>query len=75
MSATAHLIPKPGLLVADPTTLRFLPVEGAEMPLSSYWLRRLQEGDVVRRPAVLARKSNLKTKPAPVSPATAPEAS
>lgn len=51
MSRTAFLIPKPGLVVRDPDTLQALPAEGAEVPLSSYWNRRLAAGDVSEKPA------------------------
>lgn len=38
----------PGLLVRDPVSKRALPEEGREVPESSYWMRRLRAGDVVR---------------------------
>ena len=40
------LVPKPGLLVRDPITMRPLPEGGAEKPLSPYWRRRIKDGDV-----------------------------
>jgi hypothetical protein len=42
--------PAPGLLVRDPTTKFPLPPEGREVVLSSYWQRRLKDGDVVPVP-------------------------
>ena len=39
--------PAPGLLVRDPISKRPLPPEGAEVPESSYWVRRVASGDVV----------------------------
>ena len=42
----AFLIPKPGLRIRDPITLALLPPQGAQMPLSVYWLRRIHDGDV-----------------------------
>lgn len=39
--------PAEGLQVRDPATKRHIPVEGKEVPESSYWLRRLKCGDVV----------------------------
>ena len=39
--------PTPGLKVQDPMTKRVLPPEGADVPESSFWLRRLAAGDVV----------------------------
>ena len=40
----------PGRLVRDPTTYRKLPEEGAEVPCTQYWLRRIRDGDVVQAP-------------------------
>lgn len=42
--------PAPGLKVRYPypAQKRVLPAEGADVPEESYWLRRLQAGDVVR---------------------------
>lgn len=44
---TAILKPTNGATVRDPDTFEKLPQEGAEKPLESYWLRRIQCGDVV----------------------------
>jgi hypothetical protein len=40
--------PAPGLRVRDPISRLHLPEGGAEVPESSYWIRRVQSGDVVR---------------------------
>lgn len=40
--------PRQGLLVRDPDTKHPLPPEGAEVPDTSHWRRRLADGDVVR---------------------------
>lgn len=40
--------PASGRSVRDPKTKRHLPPEGAEVPESIFWVRRLAEGDVVR---------------------------
>jgi len=46
------------LIVRDPATAEALPAEGACRPRSSYWMRRLRDGDVVEaKPAKRARKS------------------
>lgn len=37
----------PGMRVRDPVTKRVLPEEGKEVPESTFWIRRLQDGDVV----------------------------
>jgi hypothetical protein len=52
--------PAEGLKVRDPDTRRHLPEEGAAVPRSTYWLRRLRDGDVVAasapRPAKRAKE-------------------
>ena len=39
--------PKTGSQVRDPVTKRHLPSEGKEVPSTTYWVRRLADGDVV----------------------------
>jgi hypothetical protein len=39
--------PREGLKVLNPDSRLHLPPEGAEVPETSYWLRRLADGDVV----------------------------
>lgn len=39
--------PAPGVTVRDPQTAQPLAAEGENKPRSSYWLRRLKDGDVV----------------------------
>jgi hypothetical protein len=45
----------PDLLVANPEAIapmpRYLPVEGAEVPDTEYWRRRIADGDVILAPA------------------------
>ena len=53
---TFFIRPKEGLRIADPQTGAYLPKEGALMPRSGFWLRRLKDGDV------------LESSPAPVTP-------
>ncbi len=43
--------PAPGVKVRDPISKFHIPDEGAEVPESSYWIRRLRSGDVVRTAA------------------------
>lgn len=53
------LKPAAGRKVRHPETMEHLPEGGAEVVCSSYWLRRLQAGDVVEiqtRPAARSRK-------------------
>lgn len=40
------LIPSNGLVVRDPSTYAPLPEDGAEVELTSYWQRRIADGDV-----------------------------
>lgn len=42
-----HIRPAPGLRVRDPISKRHLPEGGKDVPESSFWMRRLAEGDVV----------------------------
>ncbi len=37
--------------VLDPHTLAPVPAEGAEVPPTAYWLRRLRDGDLVETEA------------------------
>lgn len=39
--------PREGLVVRDPVSKRPLPAEGAEVPETGYWFRRLRDNDVV----------------------------
>lgn len=55
--------PRPGLEVRDPVTHKPLPAEGAAVPRSTYWLRRLADGDVVEAKPVAQRAAS-KTAPA-----------
>jgi hypothetical protein len=40
--------PAPGTKVRDPISRLHIPESGVEVPESSYWIRRVQSGDVVR---------------------------
>lgn len=46
-SLPGAILPDAPLRVFDPDRLQPLPQEGAEVPRSSYWLRRLADHDVV----------------------------
>lgn len=39
--------PADGRLVRDPVTKRHIPAEGADVPDTVFWFRRLASGDVV----------------------------
>lgn len=41
------VIPAPDKKIIDPVTNTALPPEGMEVPFNKYWIRRLDEGDVV----------------------------
>jgi hypothetical protein len=45
--AKVFIKPKEGIKVRDPHTKQYLPEEGAFVELSSYWKRRLKDGDVI----------------------------
>lgn len=40
------VVPKEGVVVKDPRTLRRIPPEGTTVPNDNYWRRRLREGSV-----------------------------
>ncbi len=46
---TAVLVPKKGLIVRDPISGNALPPEGMQKQLSTYWLRRMADGDVTKQ--------------------------
>jgi hypothetical protein len=46
--AKEFLKPRPGLIVRNPLTKEPLPADGAEVVMSSYWRRRIQDGDAVK---------------------------
>lgn len=41
------LKPNEGIKVRDPHTGNYLPEDGAEVELNTYWQRRLNDGDIV----------------------------
>ncbi len=43
---TMFVVPESGRRVLDPATRQALPADGADVPRSTFWLRRLREGDV-----------------------------
>jgi len=46
MSSNVFLIPKPGLIVRDPSSGALLPEGGAWKSANEFWLRLLRDGDV-----------------------------
>lgn len=59
---TAFLIPRKGLTVLQPRSVKNvtpvpLPAEGATVPLTSYWRRRLAVGDVLQGTAPKSAKT------------------
>lgn len=55
-TAKIFVVPEPGRRVVDPATRQPLPAEGAEVPRTTHWLRRLREGDVKQSKAKPANK-------------------
>ena len=55
----------PNAVIRDPHTKVPLPAEGGEVPETSYWIRRLTAGEVVRIDEPAAPKGN-----EPVAPLT-----
>lgn len=51
-----HVVPAQGLKVVDPATNEALPPEGKEVEHTTYWIRRLNDGDVTRGQAPKKRK-------------------
>ena len=47
MNPTLNVKPAPGLLVRDPDSRQPLPPEGAAVASSTFWHRRLADGDVL----------------------------
>lgn len=44
---TVFVKPAQDRQVRDPATKQHIPAEGIQVPRSSYWLRRLRDGDVL----------------------------
>lgn len=60
----AHLRPSsPELVIPDPDHGGNLPPEGLEVPLSSYWRRRIKDGDVVQVGGGDEKKARKEPKP------------
>lgn len=71
-----HITPKPGLQVRDPITGTPLPPEGEDKPLTSYWVRRLNEGSVTLGAVVEVRPAgaSVSTRPMAADTARGPDA-
>lgn len=54
MSDRKTLAPAPGCIVRDPATYLELPPEGLAVEMDSYWIRRLNAGDVLEVPPASA---------------------
>ena len=55
MSRTIFVTASPGLVVIKPDTQKPLASEGETVPYNSFWIRRLQEGDVVQSKPLKAK--------------------
>lgn len=58
MTDRFYLKPGDGLKVVDPDTGEPLPADGADVPKTPYWLRRLRDGDVTRTARPKTRTKN-----------------
>ncbi|BBQ83933.1 DUF2635 domain-containing protein [Kluyvera cryocrescens] len=47
MTDVLKIKPAPGRTVRDPQTMKLLAVDGETKPQTSFWLRRLKDGDVL----------------------------
>lgn len=56
-----HVKPNAGRQVPDPEKGGILPSDGRVVELTSYWLRRLRDGDVVEVPAKTKPKESRKS--------------
>ena len=54
MNEKVYVVPAAGLRVVDPATGQPLPAEGAEVERGTYWIRRLNDGDVTEGTAPAA---------------------
>lgn len=55
-----YVVPAPGLRVVDPVTRQPLPAEGKEVERSSYWIRRLLDGDAIEGSAPVRKQTKEK---------------
>lgn len=55
-----YVKPVDGRQVPDPERGGLVPTEGAEVPRSQYWIRRLADGDVIETAAAAPAKSGKK---------------
>ena len=62
MREKIFLVPRAGYIVRDPETKKPLPAEGMEVERSSYWVRRIQAGDVSVLPVSKPKTVRSKTK-------------
>jgi hypothetical protein len=60
MDTILYLKPREGLTVREPRTKKPLPEYGKAVSSSSYWRRRLKDGDVVKTTAESIKKAEAK---------------
>jgi hypothetical protein len=65
MERTIYVTPVAGRTVLDPVTREALPAAGKTVPRSSYWVRRLRDGDVVEATFGRGKGPHLKAVPNP----------
>ena len=67
MSKILKIKPRAGVLVPYPMSNKMLNKDGADVEKSSYWLRRIKDGDVIEikpepKQEIIKPKSKVKTK-------------
>lgn len=51
------VIPAEGLKIRDPQTKKIIPENGVKIPeLTDYWVRRINDGDVIQAPTQADKK-------------------
>jgi len=59
-NATLKVRPAKGIKVRDPHSKLHLAEQGAEVPRTSYWLRRLASGDVIEVTSIKSKPKGSK---------------
>lgn len=57
-----YVIPKSGFKIPDPSLNDHLPPEGRNVEKTTYWIRRLRDGDVTEKPQTKPQQKNIAKK-------------
>ncbi len=57
-----YVIPKSGFKIPDPSLNDHLPPEGRNVEKTTYWVRRLRDGDVTEKPQPKPQQKNIAKK-------------